>query len=172
MNELTDILEDEYTDKAIDAVYEYLNDNYEKYNDEDIDYYVSSVSGDMKDTVHGTKDLDLEVSTDRGIPEVVGKIDGNEVARSEASLDVQMNVDSDNLEAYYEDSYHDEPSYDASIGGFLPDAVKDGETAILSGELLLDAEVSINREKFLAENKDALKEAGFEMTREAEKELL
>lgn len=168
------------TSDAFDyTVEEFLEEEYGddgQYEADDVTAYVASINGGDRNaitkSVHGTKTLDLEVSMENGTPEVIGTIDGKEVGRSDYAFDIGFNVDKPNLDVNYEDVFMEVPVFDAAWGQYYPDEEKVGEVAVLSGEIALDAEVSIDTKEFIRENRDALAKAGFSMEKEADKEMI
>lgn len=155
--------------------YEFIPGDVQEVDTSDITATVWSVNGIrdgdeppvLDETVKGKdgKDLNLHIDMTHGYPEIVGSIDGREVAREDGSevIDVaNLLVDDADLDVEYETLYRETPVYDSSIGGWLPEAEPAGVKAVVSGSVYLDADgVKINAQKFMEMNRGALEKAGF-----------
>lgn len=174
-SELIAAVEDMKWDAVMEAVDEYAREEFGgddvlEVDTEDVTARVWSLNGvrdgdepkSLDETVKGTKDLVLRMEMNRD-PEVVGTVDGKEVARADAAdvLDVDLYMDDIDVDVDYETMYRETPSYDASIGGWLPDERAAGTRAVVSGNIYMGADAKINAQKFIEMNRDALEKAGF-----------
>lgn len=153
--------------------YEFIPGDVQEVDTSDITATVWSVNGIrdgdeppvLDETVKGKdgKDLNLHIDMTHGYPEVVGSIDGREVAREDGSEVIDVaNLLVDDADLEYETLYRETPVYDSSIGGWLPEAEPAGVKAVVSGSVYLDADgVKINARKFMEMNRGALEKAGF-----------
>lgn len=174
-SELIAAVEDMKWDAAKKAVEEYAREEFGgddvlEVDTEDVTARVWSLNGvrdgdepkSLDETVKGTKDLVLRMEMNRD-PEVVGTVDGKEIARADAAdvLDVDLYMDDIDVDVDYETMYRETPSYDASIGGWLTDERAAGTRAVVSGNIYMGADAKINAQKFIEMNRDALEKAGF-----------
>lgn len=175
-SELIAAVEDMKWDAVMESVDEYAREEFGgddvlEIDTGDVTARVWSLNGvrdgddpkDLDEVVNGTKDLSLRMEMNHGDPEVVGTVDGKEVARADAGdvLDVDFYLDDIDVDVDYETMYRETPSYDESIGGWLPDEQAAGTRAVVSGSIYMGADAKINAQKFIDMNRGALEKAGF-----------